>query len=217
MYSSELILIIHILNHLSWIKLPVSNRNLFLSASSWPFFGPQRPINAFLTFLTTFEGPYGPERGKKLKFLLAKPLCLGSNYSVSIRNPFVSASFWPFLGCKDHVMHFLTFLTTFEGPYVPERGKKLKFLLAKPLCLGSNYSVSIRNPFVSASFWPFLGCKDHVMHFLTFLTTFKVPYRPEGGEKLKFLLAKPFCLGSNYSVSIRNPFVSTSFWPFFGP
>ena len=80
--------------------------------------------------------------------------------------------------------------------------------------LGSNYSVSIRNPFVSTSFWPFLGRKDHLMHFLTFLTTFEVPYRAERGEKLKFLLAKPFCLGSNYSVSMRNPFVSTSFWPY---
>ena len=82
---------------------------------------------------------------------------LGSNYSVSIRNPFVSASFWLFLGRKDHLMNFLTFLTTFEGPYRPERGKKLKFLLAKPVCLGSHYSVSIRNSFVSASFCPFLG------------------------------------------------------------
>ena len=70
-----------------------------------------------------------------------------------------------------------------------------------------------RKLFVSASSWPFLGHRDHLMHFFYVLTTFKVPYRPEGGEKLKFLLAKPFCLGSNYSVSMRNPFVSTSFWP----
>ena len=138
------------------------------------------------------------------KIIIGQKFFLGSNYSVSIRNPFVSASFWLFLGRKDHLMNFLTFLTTFEGPYRPERGKKLKFLLAKPFCLGSHYSVSIRNSFVSASFWPFLGCKDHVMHFLTFLTTFEGPYVPERGKKLKFLLAKPLCLGSNYSVSIRN-------------